>query len=150
MTPDIGSRRELFIDNFLIDSLNGAKLKLHEPRPGGVAIRYDQPWERGPDGSCSFYTTVIMDGDIFRMYYRGDMTCMCYAESTDGINWTKPSLGLVEVEGSTENNAIVAGRRLHPFLDGCPGAPEAERYKAHAFDKVDSLVKTRFEEVPAL
>ena len=74
---DIGSRRELFVDSFLVDSLNGARLKLHEPRPAGVAIEYDQPCERGPVGSCSFYTTVIKDGDIYRMYYRGDMAYSC-------------------------------------------------------------------------
>ena len=87
---DIGSRRELFVDNFLVENLNGARLKLQEPRPAGVAIEYDQPWEREPAGSRSFYTSVIKDGDIYRMYYRGDMAYSCYAESTDGINWTKP------------------------------------------------------------
>jgi len=125
----------LFVDNFLIESLNGARLKLQEPRPGGVAIEYDQPWEREPAGSRSFYTSVIKDGDIYRMYYRGDMTYSCYAESTDGINWTKPSLGLVEVEGSTENNAIVRGRPLYPFVDGRAGVPDSERYKANSYVK---------------
>ena len=132
---NIGSRRELFVDSFLVDSLNGARLKLHEPRPAGVAIEYDQPCERGTVGSCSFYTTVIKDGDIYRMYYRGDMAYSCYAESTDGINWTKPSLGLVEVEGSTENNAMVRGRPLFPFIDGRAGVPESERYKANSLEK---------------
>ena len=33
---DIGSRRELFVDSFLVESLNGARLKLQEPKPGGV------------------------------------------------------------------------------------------------------------------
>ena len=37
---DIGSRRELFVDDLLIDRLDGARLKLHQPKPGGVAIRY--------------------------------------------------------------------------------------------------------------
>jgi hypothetical protein len=29
---------------------------------------------------------------------------MCYAESSDGIHWTKPELGLVELNGNTQNN----------------------------------------------
>src|SRR5262249_43829453 len=29
---------------------------------------------------------------------------MCYAESTDGVHWTKPDLGLVELKGNTHNN----------------------------------------------
>jgi hypothetical protein len=31
---------------------------------------------------------------------------VCYAESNDGIRWTKPSLGQVEINGSTDNNAV--------------------------------------------
>ncbi len=132
---DIGSRRELFVDYFLVESLNGARLKLQEPKSAGVAIEYDRPWEREPAGSRSIYTSVIKDGDIYRMYYRGDMAYWCYAESTDGINWTKPSLGLVEVDGSTDNNAIVRGRPLYPFVDGRSGVPESERYKANSFEE---------------
>lgn len=40
---DIGSRRELFVDHHLIDKLDGVSLKLHEPSPSGVAIKYDKP-----------------------------------------------------------------------------------------------------------
>ena len=40
----LGSNRELFVDNYLIDNISGSSLKLHEPLPGGVAIKYDQPW----------------------------------------------------------------------------------------------------------
>ena len=42
---DIGSRRELFVDYHLIGQLRGTRLKLHVPRPGGVAISYEKPWE---------------------------------------------------------------------------------------------------------
>ena len=134
--PAIGSRRELFVDNFLIDSLNGARLKLHEPKPGGVAVRYDTPWEGYPDNPRSFFTTVIKDGDTYRMYYRGGYEPLnvnnCYAESDDGITWSKPNLGIVEVDGSAANNVILVGGRLGPFIDGRAGVPEAERYKACA------------------
>ena len=51
-TPiDIGTRRELFVDHCLIDALDGLELKLHEPHPGEVAVRFDDPWEDG----FSFY-----------------------------------------------------------------------------------------------
>ena len=42
---DIGSRRELFVDYYLIDSMEDVELKLHEPRNEGVALQLDQPWE---------------------------------------------------------------------------------------------------------
>ena len=103
----LGSNRELFVDNYLIDNISGSSLKLHEPLPGGVAIKYDQPWETNDKGSGSFYTSVFQDGNLFRMYYRGDATRVCYAESEDGINWYKPNLGLVEDEGSDQNNIII-------------------------------------------
>lgn len=66
-----------------------------------------------------------------------DDTSFCYAESSDGIQWTKPKLGLVSYQGSTENNILFrqigvdAHRsRVHGscvFID--PSAPPEERYK---------------------
>jgi hypothetical protein len=131
---DIGSRRELFVDSFLIDRLDGLRLKLHEPRPAGAAITFDGP----ADERFCFYTTILQDGDVFRMYYRGHPgtnwkeSVTCYAESTDGRSWTKPNLGLVEVKGSRANNAILpTGEAFGPFLDGRSGVPATERFKAN-------------------
>ena len=143
---DIGSRRELFVDDLLIDEMEGGALKLQEPKPGGVAITYDRPWE----SSIAFYTTVLKDGDVYRMYYRaanigingtshpdGHLlpSATCYAESSDGIEWTKPELGLVELRGSRRNNAVLPGLPVYPFgpfVDARPGVPAEERYKAVA------------------
>jgi len=120
---DIGSRRELFVDGLLVDKLDGVRLKLHQPQPAGVAVKYDGP----ADERFCFYTTIIKDGDSYRMYYRGhpgsDWTksVTCYAESRDGIKWIKPYLGLVEVNGTRENNAILpTGEAFGPFIDGRP------------------------------
>src|SRR5438309_283245 len=63
---DIGSRRELFVDTFLIDRLAGAELQLHVPEPKDVVLVCDAPWE----GNTSGYFTVFRDDDRFRMYYR--------------------------------------------------------------------------------
>ena len=63
---DIGSRRELMVDRFLIERLQGTTLRLQTPQPGGIAVKYDRPWE---DRFC-FYTTVLKDGDKYLMYYR--------------------------------------------------------------------------------
>jgi len=131
---DIGSRRELFVDGLLVDKLDGARLKLQHPWPGGVAVKYDGP----ADERFCFYTTVLKDGDTYRMYYRGhpgsDWTksVTCYAESQDGKSWTKPNLGLIDVNGSRENNAILpTGEAFGPFIDGKEGVPDEERYKAN-------------------
>ena len=37
--PNIGSRRELFIDHLLIDRLEGTELQLQQPQPGGSSDR---------------------------------------------------------------------------------------------------------------
>ncbi|MEO5802998.1 MAG: hypothetical protein ABIR24_05675 [Verrucomicrobiota bacterium] len=137
---ELGSRRELFVDHFLIEKLQNAKLKMHEPRREGVAIKFDKPWE----GGFSCYFTVIKDGELYRMWYRGlpvaikdgigDSTC--YAESKDGINWTKPNLGLFEVAGTRDNNVVFTdepfAHNFSPFLDGRPKVSVDEKYKAVA------------------
>ena len=41
---------------------------------------------------------------------------MCLATSEDGIHWERPSLGLVEFDGSTDNNIL-------PTKEGLPAAP---------------------------
>ena len=135
----IGSRLEPFVDHYLIEKLDGCTLKLHEPKLAGVALQLDAPWE----GSFCGYFTVIKDADIYRLYYRGspvakgdgaptETTCM--AESKDGITWTKPKWGIVEIDGSKDNNAVLKEapfcHNFAPFLDANPKCKPDERYKA--------------------
>ena len=146
---DIGSRRELFVDYTLIDRLDGARLKLHEPQPGGIAVKYDDPWARS-----GAYSTVIKDGDLYRLYFKGvekpgaddaQGQSTVYAESRDGIHWQKPNLGLYEVHGSKNNNVVYYGDgpssvNFSPFVDTKPGVPADERYKALAGLKATGLL----------
>ena len=128
----LGSRRELFVDRHVIDSLHGgASLKLHTPTSAGVAIRYDDPWEQGEKGSTAFFTTIFPDDDMYRMYYRGNAN-VCYAESSDGIDWIKPKLGMVESDGSSQNNIILetCENAFTPFMDTKPGVSPSQKYKA--------------------
>ena len=63
----IGNRRELFIDDALIDQLKGkAEQRLHSPQPREVVLVHDAPWE----GSGSGYHSLFQDGNRYRMYYR--------------------------------------------------------------------------------
>jgi len=135
-TINIGARRELFIDHFLIDKLDGARLTLHEPHPAEIAIKNDRPWE----GAFNYGGIVINDGGTFRMYYRGwpakGSPVRCCAESEDGIHWTKPAFGIHEVAGTKDNNVILVeapfANNFSPFLDTRPGVPDDQRYKALA------------------
>lgn len=140
-TPiDIGNRRELLVDHFLIDQLDNVRLVLNRPRDEGVVIPFDQPWE----GLFCGYCTVIKDGDRFLAYYRGRPEAgadgdphevYCLAESTDGLHWTKPGLDLFPMPGHPKTNIILAHaapvtHNFCPVLDTRPGIPAEERFKA--------------------
>ncbi|NIV39460.1 MAG: hypothetical protein GWN58_61645, partial [Anaerolineae bacterium] len=136
----IGSRLELFVDQAVLEQLDGLALKMHAPRPAPAS----------PTRIRGHYVTVLKDGDIYRAYYRdnvagyqgpyeagspGEITC--YAESQDGHQWEYPNLGLHDVQGTDGPNAILAGEapfshNFSPFLDTRPGVPNHERYKALA------------------
>lgn len=143
----IDSRRELFVDAQLIERLVGrAELRLHHPVAREVSLVTDEPWE----GNGTNYVTVFWDGqqkaNRYRMYYRGShysysggkdrpshRDLYCYAESDDGIRWTKPRLGLFEWDGSKQNNIVWDGNGAHafvPFIDANPACAPESRYKA--------------------
>lgn len=145
----IGSQRELFVDRHLVGAMNDTVLRLHTPVAGEVAIAFDAPWE----GNTSGYVTVFQDEDRFRMYYRGShydrktkkysSEHTCYAESRDGIVWTKPELGLFEYNGSKRNNIVWKEHGTHnftPFKDANPNGKPDARYKALAGDRKGGLL----------
>jgi len=144
---DLGSQRELFLDDHLFASREDLILAPGQPRDEGEVFRFDQPWE----GNVSLHATVLKDGGRYLLYYRGwhvDMpnelnekqegagVVTCVAESLDGVNWRRPSLGLHEFNGSGDNNIVMVAadsrvtRNFMPFIDRRPGVPWEERFKA--------------------
>ncbi|MDX9867153.1 MAG: hypothetical protein RBT78_04445 [Kiritimatiellia bacterium] len=148
----IGGRRELFADEAMIGGLSGdARQVLHRPVRREIVFETNRPWE----GNGSGYQSVIHADGRYRMYYRafqygkrmgGPDTpfedhewYLCYAESTDGINWVRPELDLVAFRGSKKNNIILDGAGVRPFAphpactavfyDTCPVCPPDQRYK---------------------
>lgn len=133
----IGTRRELFLDRELIADMRGTELRLATPVDAGPVLRFDRPWE----GLFCGYSTVLHEGGRYRLYYRGSPKAgqdgnagesTCYAESTDGMRFTKPELGIC-----AQGNVILAGQapfshNFSPFVDARPGVPAAERFKAVA------------------
>ena len=97
-------------------------------------LKAEKPWE----DFCIGYTQVIRMPDArWHMWYaaydhryRNDADgVLCYAQSDDGINWTKPELGVTTYDGSTRNNIVLADG-VHGacvFLD--PAADASERFK---------------------
>ena len=146
---DIGSRRELFLDDLLIGQLDGTRLKMHS----------SQLLRRMPPRPFGHYATVLKDSvdgqDLLRLYYRGDKVpgahwrngwgkyhegeVTLYAESRDGgVHWTEPKLGLFDVPQMPKGNVVMevgkdtflVTHNFTPFIDTRPGVPKAERYKA--------------------
>jgi hypothetical protein len=139
----LGTRLELFVDDYLIQQASGdVARQLNLPEPQEVVLTTDAPWE----GNTSAYYTIFRDREIYRMFYRGShfdestrqpghREVTCYAESRDGIQWTKPELGLFEFAGSTRNNIVWDGIGTHCFAvfkDSNPNCSEEARYKAIA------------------
>jgi len=151
---DIGSRRELFVDEYLVDRLSGkAELRLHHPVPREVVMVHDAPWE----GNATAYHSVFKDGDRYRLYYRAwhlavassklqaGSASLCYAESDDGVHWRRPELGLHEFRGSKANNIVISSAMAGSlkstvggpavFKDENPQAAADARYKTFLISK---------------
>ncbi len=166
---NIGLRLELFVDNYLIDTLINSTLTLHEPIDKGEVLKFDKPWE----GQFSAYCTIIDDNGLLRLYYRGgpldgkdgsSKEYTCYAISVDGINWVKPKLGIFEFEGSKDNNIVLANsapftHNFSPFLDKNPNADPQQKYKSLsglertglvAFVSPDGLHWKKLQEEPVI
>ena len=132
---DVGTRKQLLFDNLFLEKSRGVQVRMNLPHqdPEPVLVP-DRPWELAIAGSA----TVLFDEGKFRMWYDasgpGKPTLfLAYAESTDGVHWHKPSLGLVEYDGSKQNNILAPS---HPDARTGGGTvfrddhgPAAERYK---------------------
>lgn len=161
---NLGTRVEMFVDDWLIERKKSVSLRLTPPEKREIVLSTDQPWE----GPASAYFTVIQDGKNIRLYYRGltpddaskeQVTCM--VESEDGIHFTRPNLGLFTFQRSKKNNIVWQGVESHnfaPFLDTNPNAKPEERYKAlggidsklFAFVSPDGVHWKKMQETPVM
>ena len=67
---EIGSRLELMIDNYLIDSMTGVVQRLHHPVRREIALVHDASWEGNAGGYHTvFYDRDYKEGGRYRMYY---------------------------------------------------------------------------------
>jgi len=148
--------RQLFLDDAGIERIEGLRRTVNAPRhhPDNPVLRPDTPWE----DRCQVYGTALLDEEMgrFRIWYlttprdRGlrpldidghlrapHTTLAAYAESEDGIHWTKPDLGLFPYDGDRHNNLLGIGRNncegisvLHDPADPDP----SRRWKAVYWD----------------
>lgn len=101
-------QRQLFLDDYVVASKNSLTKMMHPPEKKGAVIRPDQPWEKWLETRCvpawdekqqllKIWMLTIAPTNI------GGTT---YAESTDGVHWTKPMLRQFKYQGSLENNFV--------------------------------------------
>ncbi len=147
--------RYLVLDSRIIADTQNAKLtpgtvSKHAENP---LFGEDKPWEKRFD---NLYGNVIFDHDekIYKCWYspfivdhssrgltqqerdskryrppRNREMGICYATSKDGITWHKPSLGLVEFEGSTANNLVLRGPHGAGITKDSHDPDPSKRYK---------------------
>jgi len=136
--------RFLFLDTFLLYSIEGAAVTVNPPRFDELVIIADRPWETGGITSYgnAFYDHLAHE---YRLYYVPvcwDVPpgfCLALATSTDGIAWEKPELGAVEWKGSKANNIVIWGQREGTVIID-PNASADHRY---AFLSSEPSLKTR-------
>jgi len=140
-TLDIGSHRELMVDHYLIDQLDGAELRPSVPIDRGVAIPFDLPHE---GAFCGYVSVITLPDGSFRAYYRAlpmagedgsDKEATAYAESADGIHWTKPQNNLVL------QHAAPVTHNFSVFYDTKPGVPDDERWKGIGGTNKEGLIR---------
>jgi hypothetical protein len=113
--------KQLFLDDDLICEVHNIRRVIHQPikiTPEPV-IRPEHSWENVIVGTrnAPFW---VPDEKIWKLYYHGAAMehkadgqsrltyRQCLAISLDGLLWSKPKLGLVEWEGSKENNIVTS------------------------------------------
>ena len=147
----------LFIDDHDIDAIDNLARKLHQPEKfvGNAVVRPEYRWE---NEAVQIWGMPTWDPDesIFKMIYHGSAeqgngastadsgiggSFMCYATSTDGVNWDKPFLGLYDYPGLLWNGKPIGiDNNILPSIDGHlrghvyhAADPDPERrYKAFA------------------
>lgn len=140
-------------DNESIPFTRSLKVEMHAPEKyeGNPIVARGKPGEADSDG-IKFYGSVVRVEGKFRMWYVGGTTPeveglpdekplwrVLYAESEDGVRWTKPKLGLVNFRGNTENNIVKRRPEITSVNVKVMYEPEdpdpARRYKmiAHAY-----------------
>lgn len=138
----IGNRREMFWDDYLLDTQKTtAYHRLMHP-----VYQDTVHWieAEGARSSVSF-PCLLKDDKGYRMYYiswNSDFQWVTNGvnwrviTSPDGKNWTKPSLGIHEINGSKDNNIIFTKKQIRDnafaFYDPNPNCPPEEKYKCLA------------------
>lgn len=117
---DVQDQKQLFIDYKFIESAEGVVLTVQPPyQTREKLLTTDAPWEQ--DAHVGSYSTVVQESGKIRLWYdvragipepgkNPPFMGLAYAESIDGIHFEKKILGLIERDGSRDNNLVLPPR----------------------------------------
>jgi hypothetical protein len=122
---------QLFIDDYIIENSDGLVRTTHQPQKSPEPILKGQDWYK----QALFNLAAIYDHDLkrFRMWFVANRKAAtgrgyyAYAESDDGIHWRQPNLGLTEIDGSSNNNAVSDDAYCIVLVDHGKGYPEPDK-----------------------
>ena len=115
---DVGSLKQLFIDDYIIAEMEALTKTFHPTKkyPENPIFTPETRWEKNMDFGIPLYRVLYDEKEqVHKMWY--GYQPLCLATSKDGIKWERPNLGLVDFEGSKENNILPEGRDA-PGLPG--------------------------------
>ena len=143
----VGLQKQLLVDDYVVASKNNVVRALGKPTKRGVVMTASVPTDfhptrQFPNGfpetghnGVGYRTTVLWNGqqEKFQMLYRASAENLtAYAESTDGITWTKPLIAddgqsnLITYRGKTRGTFYEASFMIDPTLPW----NHPEKYKA--------------------
>jgi hypothetical protein len=139
-------QHQLFLDDHGIAKIENLHRTMHQPKKKGAVIQPEGPWEQAIqtrstpawDEHQQTYKLWLIPG--MRPAKPGEeFHGRAYAESKDGIHWTKPALGLREYGGSKENNLLGPLAPENALCD--PDDPDpGRRYKGFMGDDREPIV----------
>ena len=125
----LGTAKQLLFDDALVEAKEGFTTTMNPAtRTNTPALASEKPWE---SHGCS-NPTVMLDEGVYKMWYSANgedgVPRDCYATSTDGIHWKRPNIGLIDYQGSRENN-IISLNLNHGSIFKDPSAEPEQRFK---------------------
>jgi hypothetical protein len=130
-SPALPDGPQLFIDDYLIEQSEGLVRTTHQPEKFPQPILKDGKWYE----QAIWHLKVLYDSELkrYRMWFvagRKKWTGLGYygyAESDDGIHWRHPNLGLISIDGSTDNSAVKGDAYCLVMVDHGSDCPEPDK-----------------------
>lgn len=147
---DIGTQKQLFIDDYIIESMKGVYRILNQPvkYKSNPVIELEPPQKVRGNELIIASGSVIYDEEehLFKMWYEGanykwSHNVVAYAYSEDGIYWNLPNLGLVEYNGSRNNNIVFHRGKgeMSPGVFKDPVAKDPQRKYKMIYNRGDGV-----------